>query len=137
MCGRFVQRYDWHEVQDLYELPIGPARNLQAHYNVAPTDLVEVVRLDADGATEFVSMRWGLIPWWWEKPLKQVPASFNARAETVANKPMFRNAFKRNRVIGGKSGGNGMIIRFPRRRESDSLWTCRCLKTLTVCRRPN
>ncbi len=49
MCGRFVQRYGWHEIQDLYELPAGPARNLQAHYNIAPTDPVEVVRLGADG----------------------------------------------------------------------------------------
>jgi putative SOS response-associated peptidase YedK len=86
MCGRFVQRYGWHEVQELYELPEGPARNLQAHYNIAPTDPVEVVRLDSDNATEMVSMRWGLIPWWWKKPLKQLPASFNARAETVSSK---------------------------------------------------
>jgi putative SOS response-associated peptidase YedK len=31
-------------------------------------------------------MRWGLVPSWWKKPLKQLPASFNARAETVADK---------------------------------------------------
>jgi putative SOS response-associated peptidase YedK len=49
-------------------------------------------------------MRWGLIPWWWKKPLKQVPASFNARAETVADKPMFRDAFKRNRCVIPASG---------------------------------
>lgn len=60
MCGRFVQRYGWHEVQDLCELPAGPVRNLQAHYNIAPTDPVEVVGLDADGAAELVSMRWAL-----------------------------------------------------------------------------
>ncbi len=42
MCGRFVQRYTWDEIQDLYDLPDGPARNLQAHYNVAPTDPVNV-----------------------------------------------------------------------------------------------
>lgn len=99
MCGRFVQRYGWHEVQDLYELPAGPARNLQAHYNIAPTDPVDVVRLDAEGATELTSMRWGLVPWWWNKPLKQLPTSFNARAESVAGKPMFRDAFKRHRCI--------------------------------------
>jgi putative SOS response-associated peptidase YedK len=57
MCGRFVQRCSWHEVQDPYELPDGPARNLQARYNIAPTEPVEVARLDADGATEPVSMR--------------------------------------------------------------------------------
>jgi putative SOS response-associated peptidase YedK len=39
MCGRFVQRYTWDDIQDLYDLPDGPARNLQAHYNVAPTDV--------------------------------------------------------------------------------------------------
>jgi putative SOS response-associated peptidase YedK len=44
-------------------------------------------------------MRWGLVPWWWKKPLKQVPASFNARAESVADKRMFRDAFKRHRCI--------------------------------------
>ncbi len=46
MCGRFVQRYTWDDIQDLYELPDGPARNLQAHYNVAPTDVIR------DPATE-------------------------------------------------------------------------------------
>ncbi len=104
MCGRFVQRYTWDDVQDLYDLPDGPARNLQARYNVAPTDPVDVVKLSTGGASELVSMRWGLVPWWWKKPLKQVPASFNARAESVADKPMFRDAFRRNRCVIPPSG---------------------------------
>jgi len=62
------------------------------------------VRSAAAGTTELVSMRWGLIPWWWKKPLKQLPASFNARAETVADKPMFRDAFARHRCIIPASG---------------------------------
>jgi putative SOS response-associated peptidase YedK len=98
MCGRFVQNYTWREVNDLYDL-VGAARNLQAHYNIAPTDTVEVVRCGEGGATELVPMRWGLVPWWWKKTLKQLPASFNARAESVADKPMFRDAFKRHRCI--------------------------------------
>jgi putative SOS response-associated peptidase YedK len=77
---------------------------LQAHYNIAPTNPVEVVRPAAGGATELVSMRWGLVPWWWKKPLKQLPASFNARAESVADKPMFRDAFTRHRCIIPASG---------------------------------
>jgi putative SOS response-associated peptidase YedK len=104
MCGRFVQRYTSDGIQDLYDLPDGPARNLQAHYNVAPTDPVGVVKLATGGATEFASMRWGLVARWWKKPLKQVPASFNVRAETVADKPMFRDAFQRHRCIIPASG---------------------------------
>jgi putative SOS response-associated peptidase YedK len=104
MCGRFVQRYTWDDIQDLYELPDSPARNMQAHYNVAPTDPVEVVRPAANATNELVSVRWGLIPWWWKKPLKQLPASFNARAESVVDKPMFRDAFKRHRCIIPASG---------------------------------
>jgi putative SOS response-associated peptidase YedK len=44
-------------------------------------------------------MRWGLIPSWWKKKAKETPATFNARAETVADKPMFRSAFQRTRCL--------------------------------------
>src|SRR5262249_53903195 len=94
MCGRFTQRYTWRDVHDLYDLT-GAARNLQVHYNIAPTDPVDVVKPAAGGGIELVSMRWGLIPYWWKKPSKQLPASFNARAEGVTYTPMFRDAFKR------------------------------------------
>ena len=50
-------------------------------------------------------MRWGLVPRWWNKSLKDVAmATFNARAETVATKPFFRDAFKRNRCLIPMSG---------------------------------
>ena len=71
----------------------GPPRNLQPHYNIAPTDTVDVIRLDKQGQRELVPMRWGLIPGWWKKTVKEMPATFNARAESVADKPMFRDAF--------------------------------------------
>jgi len=57
MCGHFIQRYAWREVHDLYDLT-GAARNLQAHYNISPTDTVEVVRSGDSGANELVPMRW-------------------------------------------------------------------------------
>jgi putative SOS response-associated peptidase YedK len=45
-------------------------------------------------------VRWGLVPWWWSKPLKELRmATFNARAETVETKPVFRDAFKRSRCL--------------------------------------
>ena len=77
----------------------GPPRNLQPHYNIAPTDTVDVSRLDKHAARELVSMRRGLVPAWWKNSLKEVPATLNARAESVADKPMFRTAFKERRCI--------------------------------------
>jgi putative SOS response-associated peptidase YedK len=50
-------------------------------------------------------MRWGLVPSWWSKLLKELKlATFNARAETVAEKPFFRSAFKRSRCLIPVSG---------------------------------
>jgi putative SOS response-associated peptidase YedK len=97
MCGRFTQRYTWRDIQALYGL-IGAARNLEAHYNLAPTDPIDAV-VPADRANSLVPMRWGLVPSWWKKSLKDVPATFNARAETLADKPMFRDALRRRRCI--------------------------------------
>jgi len=101
MRGRFTQAYTWHELVALYRLTQPPV-NLQAHFNIAPTDTVDVVAM-RDGKAE-LAMRWGLIPRWWKKPIKQLPATFNARAETVATKPMFRDAFKRSRCVIPASG---------------------------------
>ena len=67
-------------------------------YNIAPTTRIEVIR-PAAGGNELVPMRWGLAPGWWKKPLNELPATCNARAETVATKPMFRSAFKSRRCI--------------------------------------
>ena len=44
------------------------------------------------------------MPWWWKKKAKEAPATFNARAESVAEKPMFRDAFKRSRCLIPASG---------------------------------
>jgi putative SOS response-associated peptidase YedK len=102
MCGRFTQKYTWSELVDLYRLTQTP-RNLEPRYNIAPTTDIDVLR-NHNGGREIVSMRWGLVPGWWKKSLKEVPATFNARSETVAEKPMFRSAFKRSRCIIPASG---------------------------------
>jgi putative SOS response-associated peptidase YedK len=94
MCGRFAQAYTWEQLVALYRLTMPPV-NTQPSYNVCPTDQIDLVMLDKDGGRAFTRARWGLIPCWWSKPLKQVPATFNARSYTVATKPMFRDAFRR------------------------------------------
>ncbi|MGB7456518.1 MAG: SOS response-associated peptidase family protein [Pseudolabrys sp.] len=94
MCGRFTNRLTWREIVALYRLsvPATPERNLPARYNICPTDTIDAV-IEREGKRELMSMRWGLVPSWWKKKAKEAPASFNARAETVAEKPMFREAF--------------------------------------------
>lgn len=102
MCGRFTQHYTWREIQELYGL-VGAPRNIEPRYNIAPTTTIDVV-VGGEGSRQLIPMRWGLIPWWWQKTIKDIPSTFNARAETVAGRPMFRDAFERFRCIVPASG---------------------------------
>jgi putative SOS response-associated peptidase YedK len=102
MCGRFTQNLSWEELHRLADL-IGQPRNLAPRYNIAPTTQIEVIRRH-DSGCELTPMRWGLVPLWWKKPLKELPSTFSARAETVAERPMFRSAFKSRRCIIPASG---------------------------------
>jgi len=104
-CGRATYKLTWEEIVALYRLTLDqPPVNTRARYNVCPTTTVDAI-LDQDGKRRLERMRWGLIPSWWSKPLKEMKlATFNARAETVATKPMFRSAFKRNRCLIPMSG---------------------------------
>jgi putative SOS response-associated peptidase YedK len=105
MCGRFTNKMTWAEIVALYRLTMNaPPHNMPPRYNICPTDPVDVVR-ETEGRRELVPMRWGLVPRWWSKPLKELRAStFNARVETVETKPFFRDAFRRNRCLIPASG---------------------------------
>ena len=104
MCGRFTYNLTWAQIHALYQLTASaPTSNVRPRFNICPTTKIDTV-IAKDGKRELVSMRWGLIPSWWKKSAKEVPATFNARAETVAVKPMFRSAFKRNRCLIPASG---------------------------------
>ena len=63
------------------EPPGAPSARPVTRYNICPADPVDVVT-ERDGSPHFVRMRWGLVPSWWPKPLKELKAAtFNARAE--------------------------------------------------------
>jgi putative SOS response-associated peptidase YedK len=96
MCGR----YELHSHPTVIALQFGLARppELAARYNIAPQQQVPVVRQDAAGERELVSMRWGLVPFW-AKDADIGARTINARSETVAEKPAFRNAFRRHRCL--------------------------------------
>jgi putative SOS response-associated peptidase YedK len=106
MCGRFTRLYTWSELVALYRLT-GTyfMSNLEPRYNVCPTTAIDVIARDELNERHFQQMRWGLVPRWWSKPLKEMRvATFNARAETIADKPMFRDAFRRRRCLIPVSG---------------------------------
>jgi putative SOS response-associated peptidase YedK len=103
MCGRFTRQYTWREIWELYQLA-SPASNVQPRYNICPTTIVDAV-MERDGKRVLEPMRWGLVPNWWKKSLKELKlATFNARAETIMDKPFFRSAFKRTRCLIPASG---------------------------------
>jgi putative SOS response-associated peptidase YedK len=105
MCGRATYKLTWEEIVALYRLTLDTApHNFRPRFNVCPTTTIDTI-VSSDGKRSLERMRWGLIPSWWKKPLKELKlATFNARAETVTTKPFFRSAFKRTRCLIPVSG---------------------------------
>lgn len=95
MCGR----YDLNESPQMLMLyfVLGAEPEPFSNSNVRPTDLAPIIRIH-DGQRLALPARWGLIPSW-AKDDKIAQHTFNARAETIAEKPSFRAAFKRRRCI--------------------------------------
>jgi putative SOS response-associated peptidase YedK len=95
MCGRFVITSPPAAVRQIFDYPEQP--NFPPRHNVAPTQPVPVVIVE-NGARHFRLMRWGLLPAWVKDPRK-FTLLINARAETVKQKPAFRNALARRRCL--------------------------------------
>ena len=96
MCGRFTQRFSWREVHRFLNLA-GPELELTPRYNVAPGQAVAAVRA-LGGERRLSMLHWGLIPSWSRSP-RTMRRPINARAETAAEKPMFRGAFRARRCL--------------------------------------
>ncbi|HMQ38880.1 MAG TPA: SOS response-associated peptidase [Micropruina sp.] len=95
MCGRFIQCTSGDRLAERFHLSAPP--DLTPRYNVAPSQPVGAVR-GAEGRREWVALRWGLIPAWSPEPRTSY-STINARAETVADKPTYRHAFRRRRCL--------------------------------------
>ncbi|MFO1426627.1 MAG: SOS response-associated peptidase [Steroidobacteraceae bacterium] len=102
MCGRFAFFSAHEAVLRLFDLPPGtPA--IEPRWNIAPTQYVPVVRTDHEGARRLAMLYWGLVPHWAKE--KAIGARMiNARAETLAEKPSFRTAYRRRRCLVIASG---------------------------------
>ncbi len=98
MCGRYTLRANLNRILAEFEAEARPEYQPVARYNVAPTQMVSAIRQAEDGHRELLPLKWGLIPSW-AKDEKIAYSTINARAETVAEKPAFRSAFKRRRCL--------------------------------------
>ena len=99
MCGRFASP-DEEEIVETFDVTVVKG-SAQASGNVAPTEMVSIVvdRVKEDQVVRKLRLaRWGLVPSW-TKTFDKTNAMFNARAETVLEKPSFRTAAVRRRAI--------------------------------------
>jgi putative SOS response-associated peptidase YedK len=98
MCGRFIISKFPADVARWFGTT-GLLPNSRPRYNAAPTQDMAVVRFDPDTkARTLDTLRWGLVPFW-AKDIKIGYTMINAKAETVAEKPAFREAFKSRRCL--------------------------------------
>jgi putative SOS response-associated peptidase YedK len=97
MCGRFTRFKSWREVHEglsAFLDALDAPNDYATSYNVAPTQMVLAIT-SRGGRHRATMMRWGLVPYW----TSEIPkvAMFNARAETVAEKPAFREGWRQGR----------------------------------------
>jgi putative SOS response-associated peptidase YedK len=95
MCGRFTLTVDPAQLQEAFPWVDVPAE-ITPRFNIAPTQPVAVVANNGEKRLEFFN--WGLIPSWAKDPAIG-NRMINARAETLAEKPAFRTAFRRRRCL--------------------------------------
>ena len=100
MCGRYAL---YHSAEDLGPLFDTETAELTPRYNIAPSQGAPIIRSLAGGGREMLVARWGLLPHWAD-PARFKANLFNARAETVDEKPSFRDAVRRSRCLVPASG---------------------------------
>ena len=96
MCGRFAFYSPTEAAAALFG--VRGSADVQPRYNIAPTQYVAAIRNGEDEQRELVMLRWGLVPFWAKDP-SIGNRMINARAETVAEKPSYRNAYKHRRCL--------------------------------------
>lgn len=102
MCGRFAMDKETDDMIQEFVAEGGDFRNWRPSYNISPTDQIPVFleskRKDEPSVRRLELARWSLVPSW-SKELKTKVPTFNARAETAAEKPMFKASVASRRAI--------------------------------------
>jgi putative SOS response-associated peptidase YedK len=99
MCGRYTLHHTPKEIAERFG--VEPAEEfLSPRYNIAPSQIVPVIRRHQSGDSfrEMAGCKWGLIPYWAKDP-KIGNNLINAKAETITEKPSFKQAFTKRRCL--------------------------------------
>jgi len=101
MCSRYFLDADGNVIAYTFSVPVHD--RIRKRFNIAPTQEAPVVRVDESGDRSVAMLRWGLVPFWAGDP-SIGNKMINARSETAAEKPSFRNAFRKRRCLVPASG---------------------------------
>ena len=97
MCGRFVLETPLKATAEIFNAQIAESLVAVPNFNICPSENISVL-VSNSGKRKFGQMRWGFVPHWY-KSVADGPLLFNARAETLAEKPAFRDACRRRRCL--------------------------------------
>lgn len=101
MCGRFVLTTDADSLRQQFQ--VADVAPVVSRYNLAPTQEIAAICQTGDGYRHLKTVRWGLIPHW-AKDIAIGNKLINARSETVADKPSFRQPIRYHRCLIPASG---------------------------------
>lgn len=101
MCGRFTNNAKTEQIEKEFAVSVDKSHS-KSRYNIAPSQMIDTV-LSRENERIFTRLKWGLVPHW-AKDSAIGNRMINARAETLAEKPSFREAFQKRRCIIPASG---------------------------------
>jgi putative SOS response-associated peptidase YedK len=102
MCGRFTNSAKTEQIKIEFKVGANNPNLFQPRYNIAPSQMIDVV-FEPETERILSQLKWGLVPVW-AKDESFGDRMINARAETITEKPSFREAFKSRRCIIPASG---------------------------------
>ena len=97
MCGRFVLETPLKATAEIFNAQMAESLVTVPNFNIRPSENISVL-VSNSGNRKLGQMRWGFVPHWY-KSVADGPLLFNARAETLAEKPAFRDACRRRRCL--------------------------------------
>ena len=97
MCGRFVLETPLKATAEIFNAKMAKSLVMVPNFNICPSEKISVL-VSNSGKRKLGQMRWGFVPHWY-KSVVDGPLLFNARAETLAEKPAFRDACRKRRCL--------------------------------------